>query len=121
VSPDWNAELRRLPGPRTQRAVERELAERKLWLEAAHQAMARHEQRRPHALMSLGQMARLLEIALEFGRLASGLDRRPPVKSAPLDYSDVEQALARSYGVPELTDPSPDTSSSFSSLDVTPG
>ena len=104
---DWNPKLRFLPGPRTQRAVERELAERKFWLAAAHQAMDRHEQRRPHALLSLGQTARLLEIALEFGRLACGLDSRQPVPPAPRDDSEVEQALARSYGSPESLNGTP--------------
>ena len=63
-----------LPGRRTQRAVERELAGLNFWLAAGSCAMSRYRQRRPHAIPSLCQLARVLRLALELGRLACGQD-----------------------------------------------
>lgn len=51
-----------LPGSRTQRAVERELASWNFWLAAGSCAMSRYRQRRPHAIPSLSQLARLLRL-----------------------------------------------------------
>jgi hypothetical protein len=41
------------PPPCTQRAVERQLAAWNLWMEIGRAAMERHQQRHPHALLSL--------------------------------------------------------------------
>jgi len=62
-----------LPGLRTQRAVERELAGWDFWMTLGRLALARHRLRRPHALPTFTQLARLLRIAFDFGRLACGL------------------------------------------------
>ena len=90
-----------LPGPRTRRAVERELAGWDLWMALGRLALARHQQLRPHALPSFSQLARLLQIGFGFGRLACGLDPRqpaPPALSNSRDFKEAEQALGRSYG-----------------------
>jgi hypothetical protein len=83
--------------PRTLRAVEREFASWRFWMSAGKLAMARHKQRRPHALPSLTRVARLLEIAFDFAHLACGA----PISKAELESSGHEQALAdlkRIYG-----------------------
>ena len=89
-----------LPGPRTQRAIERESAGREFWLAAGHLAWARHQQRRPHAILSLSQASRLIKIGDDFGRLSCGLETCRPRPSAPSDVPDFEEALARAYGHP---------------------
>ena len=61
------------PGPHTRRAVERELAGWNFWMDLGRLAMARHQRCRPHAIPSLSQLARLLQIAFDFGPLACGL------------------------------------------------
>lgn len=95
--PDPLVDLPRLPGPRTQRAVERELAGWEFWMAAGRAAMEKHSLRTPHALPSFHQLARLLSIAFDFGRLACGNAAADP----PSDYSDHSQAwadLERAYG-----------------------
>lgn len=89
-----------LPGLRTQRAIEHELAGWEFWLAAGHHAWTRHKQRRPHAILSFGQLSRLLEIGIHFGRLACGLDTCQPAPPAPSGGPNVEAALARAYGRP---------------------
>ena len=85
-------------GPRTQRAVNRELAGWNFWLAAGDRAMDRHQRRRPHALPSFTQLARLIEIGTSFGRLACGLDSGSPVPPASPVAPDCDAALARIYG-----------------------
>jgi hypothetical protein len=82
---------------RTQHAVERELAGWDLWMAAAKLALVRHRQRRPHAVPSLTQVARLIQIAIDFGALACG----PPSANAPPEPSRFDNYLAdleRAYG-----------------------
>ena len=100
--PDTSKELPPLPSPRTQRAVERKLAEREMWLAAGQVALERYRQRQPHALMSFSRMARLLQIGIDFGKLASGLDtpNRVPEKLV-YDYELTD--LKRAYGSELLT------------------
>ena len=100
--PDATDELPPLPSPRIRRAVERKLAEREMWLAAGQVAMERYRQRQPHALMSFSRMARLLQIGIDFGKLASGLDtpNRVPEKLV-YDYELTD--LKRGYG--HLFDP----------------
>jgi hypothetical protein len=97
---DPSAELPQWPkSPRTNRAIEREFASWRFWMSAGKLAMARHRQRRPHAVPSLGRIARLLQIAFDFARLACG---SPPSKEE-LESSSHAQALAdlkRIYGKP---------------------
>jgi hypothetical protein len=95
--PDSTVELPRLPSPRIQRTVDRKLAELQDSLAAAHAALARYRQRQPHALMSLSRMARLLEIAFAFKRLACGLDSPNPLpEKIVYDYELTN--LKRGYG-----------------------
>jgi len=94
------SELPPLPGPRTQRAVDRELAGRDFWLAAAGCALSCYRQRRPHAIPSFCQLARLAWLASELGRLDCGLDTvRPRPKSTSL-AEDFEANLKRAYGRP---------------------
>lgn len=91
-----DADLPPLPGPRTQRAVERELAGWKFWMAAGRLALERHHQLRPHALLSFSQMAQLLQLGHDFGRLAAGCPSTPPPPPEPHDQC--LQDLQRAYG-----------------------
>jgi hypothetical protein len=86
-----------LPPPRIQRAVDRQLAELSLWLAAAHAARERHRQRRPHALPTLTQMARLLQLAFDHKKVILGLDSQNPLPEK-ITYDYEFTALKRSYG-----------------------
>lgn len=92
-----DANLPRLPPPSTQRAVERRLAEVRFWLEAAGQARQRHQQRRPHALPTLSQLARLLKLAFDLKSLALGLNSPNPLPDK-ITYDDEFTDLKRAYG-----------------------
>jgi hypothetical protein len=87
----------RLPGPRTIRAVERELAAWRLWSSAGSLALRRYECCRQRALPSLTHIARLIEIGITLGRLACGED--DPDEE---DYSHAQAFadLQRAYGHP---------------------
>ena len=100
-----------LPPPRTQQAVERQLACWDFWFALGREALRRHEQRRPHELIDFGRLARLLEIAMDFGRLASGIDPGL-LDSEPGNYDAAWADLKRAYG--HLCDSAP------SSLGSTP-
>lgn len=86
-----------LPPARTQRVVERELAAWAFWMSAGRMAMDRYQQRRPHDLMDLSRLARLLDIGFEFGRLACGLHPRQP-DPEPANYGAAWADLKRAYG-----------------------
>ena len=94
------SELPPLPGPRTQRAVERELAGRDFWLAAGSCALSRYRQRRPHAIPSFCQLARLAWLASELGRLACGLDAARPRPESVSLQENFEANLKRAYGQP---------------------
>lgn len=88
---------------RTETKIEFLSAELSLWLETGRVAFARHQHLRPHRLLPLGTLARMVDLAAQLGRLACGLPwpgRRPP--RPPEDFSleavPVAQALARCYG-----------------------
>jgi hypothetical protein len=70
--PKPDNDLPPLPPPRTQRAVELQLACWDLWFNLGREAIRRHQQRRPHELIDFGRLVRLLEIAMDFARLACG-------------------------------------------------
>ena len=97
-------ELPSLPPPRIQRAVERQLVAWRLWMEVGRVARERHQQRHPHALPSLTRLARLMEQAFEFKKLALGLDSPNPLPGK-ITYDDDWTDLKRAYGHagPELT------------------
>jgi hypothetical protein len=68
--------------------IERELAGWELWMAVGRLAMARHQQRHPHALLSFSQLTRLLQIAFDFGRLArTPLESNVPVQSGANESS----------------------------------
>ncbi len=86
-----------LPHPNTQRAVDRRLAELQLWLAAAHAAGERHRQRRPHALPTLTQLARLLQRAFDLKKMVLGLDSPNPLpEKICYDYKFTD--FKRAYG-----------------------
>lgn len=88
----------RLPGPRTQRAVEYQLVEFDLWMAAGRLALDRHWQRRPHADLSLNQLARLVGIASRLGRQACGFEPRPARPPVPPYGHSFELACAKMFG-----------------------
>ena len=94
-----------LPPPRIQRAVDRELAELQLCLEAGHVAMARYQQRNPHALLSWTRMARCLDLAFDLKKMVLGLDSPNPLpEKITYDYEFTD--LKRAYGH-QVDDPAP--------------
>jgi hypothetical protein len=101
-SPGLTHELPPLPSPRLQREVDRQLAEREMWLAAGHAALERHQQRQPHALLSWSRMARLLQLGFDFGKLACGLESPNPVpEKLVYDYELTD--LQRAYGFQPAT------------------
>jgi hypothetical protein len=63
--------------PRTVAAVQRQLASWTFWFTAGSEAQRRFQLRHPHAVVSLNRVVHLIEIGVEFGRLAVGLDSIP--------------------------------------------
>jgi len=98
-TPDPDLELPPLPGVRTQRAVDRELAGLDFWMTAGRTAMDRHHQRRPHALPTLSQIARLLRVAFDLKQVAIGSAADDPPSESP-DYKWVLAQINRSYSSP---------------------
>jgi hypothetical protein len=88
-----------LPPSRIQAAVERQLACQKLYLAAGSEALQRFQLRHPHALPNLNRLARLLEIASDLARLATGLDSTQP-PAEPVNYENALADLKRIYGDP---------------------
>ena len=94
--PDATADLAPPPSPRIQRVIERELADRECWLAVGMISWRRYHERRPHDVPSLGQVVRLLWVAVQFGRWAAGMSDKPPEPSLP--KTDLEADLRRAYG-----------------------
>jgi hypothetical protein len=92
-----------LPSARTQRVVERELAQLELWMTVGKIAMTNYSERQSQTLPSLSQIARLCNVAAKFGRLACGLDSAQPT-TPPLNYDSVWADLERAYPSP-VSDP----------------
>jgi len=90
-------ELPPLPSPSTQRAVERELSAWASWLETGSLALARHQQRHPHRLLSCSQIVRLIRVACDLKTLVFG-DAAQDLPSAPCDHRQVWADLERAYG-----------------------
>lgn len=70
-SNDWDSPIPK--SPQTLRAMELHYAKWQLQMEVAREQLALFNQRRPHALIPLSQLARLCEIAFKLKRLAVGL------------------------------------------------
>jgi len=87
----------RLPGPRRQRVVERELAAWESWMLVGRAAMERHRQRRPHALLSLSRLARVIRVACAFKEVVFNRPADGPATDSP-DFNDVLEQLERAYG-----------------------
>lgn len=80
---------------RTRRVIEREYAAWQFWMEAGRLAKERYQQRRPHALPSISQLARLIDMGMNFGRLACG-SFNPA--SEPPAHAQTLADLERIYG-----------------------
>jgi hypothetical protein len=93
--------------------IESLLAERELWMTIGTAALARHQNLQPHRHVSLGLVARLIDLASKLGRLAAGMELRPcqTSKHPPDDSTswnlDMAEALHRAYSDPDHTSPSP--------------
>ena len=78
-SDEWcrnGAEMVQL-SPRKVQKIESLLAERELWMTIGTAALARHQHLQPHRHVSLGLVARLIDLASKVGRLAVGMELRP--------------------------------------------
>lgn len=85
--------------------IEGTLAEYEMWMDAGRLSFTRYERCQSHRPASLSTLVRLIEIATQFGRLASGMDVSRPAsrlleKQAKFDRHAVpiEEALKRVYG-----------------------
>jgi hypothetical protein len=76
---------------RMRHAVERELASLDRWMSAGSLALERYERRRSRALPSVSRIARLIEIGMEFGRLACGEPAIPDDSSCARALADLER------------------------------
>ena len=95
----FDAALGRHISARRQRAIERHYEEWQSWLLAGREAIDQYENSRPQAWISLTDIARLLKVASDLGRLSTGLettDRPPPHPPEP--SLSFEEALAKIYG-----------------------
>lgn len=105
---EWQAGLGEEPAPvlnlRVQRAIEREWALMQLGLAVGEVALARHHQRRPNAVPSLGQIARLILIGASLGHLSCGLDPCPPSPAALKLMPRAREALAQFCGSAKTKD-----------------
>lgn len=85
--------------------IESTLAEYELWMNAGRQSFDRYQRWQPYRPVSLSTLVRLIEIATQFGRLASGMEVSRPAarlleERAEFDRHAVpiEDALERVYG-----------------------
>jgi hypothetical protein len=62
-----------MPDPATCFKIESELAAWNLWMHLGKKALARHQQFRPRAKISVHMLHRMLQIGSELGRLACGV------------------------------------------------
>jgi len=92
-------ELPPLPPPRMQAAVEHQLACRNLYLATGSEALRRFRLRHPHAVPNLNRLTRLIEIASDLARLATGFDSTQP-PAATDNYQNALADLERIYGEP---------------------
>ena len=97
VIPAPTDDLPPLPPLRTQRAVDYQLAALQLWMEIGRSAMERHQQRHPHAIPSFNHVIRLTELAIDFKKLALGLDSQNPLPEK-FSYDYALTNLKRAYG-----------------------
>ncbi len=92
-------ELPPLPSPSIQAAVELQLARWNLYLATESQALRRFQFRRPHAVPNLNRLVRLIAIASDLARLATGLDSTLP-PAEPNNHQNALADIERIYGDP---------------------
>lgn len=85
--------------PRRQQTVEQEYLVWQLSMQRGKEAWNRYQQRRPHAVPSLGRIVRLLEIAMAFGTLAVG-QQESPAAIPERPSSEIDEDLRHAYGHP---------------------
>ncbi len=83
--------------PRTERVMEREWANWNFWIAIGRLALARHHQRRPHAVLSFHQIAALMDVGVTLQRLACGKDSKPSPSDIVCEDNPWEQDLERAY------------------------
>ena len=88
--------------PRSRRklqAMDQEMAQYDVWLQVGREALRRFQRRQPHASLGLGDICRLLKVADDLGRLATGLESaRPREPSTPEGGLGIRAALQKLYG-----------------------
>lgn len=88
--------------PRTRAAMDRMVAEKKLWLELGGAALTDHQKRHPQYLPSLTMVARLIETAFMLGRIACGMPLEiPPPEPKAEPMPNMLEDLERIYGKSE--------------------
>ena len=102
--PDPNDGPPPLPSLRVQRIVDQELAALETWMEAGRLAMQTHHERHPHSIPSLSQIARLLQIGIDFGKVACGLDSKKPLPP-PIKYDEASILADIERAYPQKADP----------------
>jgi hypothetical protein len=89
---------------RTRRAILRELAAYELWFPIGMAMFQRWQESQPHARLSLGLIGRLVRIASDLGRLASGLETHGSREFFPEENRRTfAEALRMVCGPAELT------------------
>jgi hypothetical protein len=84
--------------------VERAAAERELWFQVARESWDAYEQHQPHHLPGLSQIAQLLDLASQLGRLATGLETQHQPDPDPIEpHLSFQAMLERIYGSGEMT------------------
>jgi hypothetical protein len=91
--------------PDLERRVETELANRQLWLATGRQAFAQYQRRYPHDRPRLGRIARMLDIACTFGRIATGMDTSVAVTAPPPPELPEEPPRRHACGDPPPAEP----------------
>ena len=83
---------------RTRQAIDRHFAAWRLWMDVGSAAFRRYNQRRSRALISLGQIARILEIGFDFAHLV--VPRAGAISDEEFSHAQALADLERSYGRP---------------------
>jgi hypothetical protein len=87
--------------PRKTHQIEIPLTQWQMWMAIGRHEFDRHQHLSPHRSVSLGTLARMVDIASQLGRLALGMELKPGKPTSPaeenLDYraAHPEEALKK--------------------------
>jgi len=90
--------------PRKTHKIETTLVEWELWMAAGRHEFDRHQHLSPHRRVSLGTLARLVDIATQLGCLATGMElklgraKKPNEEKLDFRTAHPKEALERIYG-----------------------